>query len=173
MIEDIETTGHVDRRDARSSGSRWRWTISAPATPRSAICGRWPSISSRSTAPSCSNIVNSEDDRFFVRTLDRRSRIILKLKIVAEWVEDEATAAMLREWGVDYFQGALFGDAPAATRAEASDSRRSRRACRPSGSAPRSGASARPPRSAGRSESALFALLAEARRPPPSRRRRD
>jgi len=56
------------------------------------------------------NIVNSADDRFFVRTLIDLARH-LELKVVAEWVEDEETAALLREWGVDYFQGALFGSA--------------------------------------------------------------
>jgi diguanylate cyclase (GGDEF)-like protein len=58
------------------------------------------------------NIVNSEDDRFFARTLTELAHH-LKLEIVAEWVEDEGTAALLREWKVDYFQGALFGDAVA------------------------------------------------------------
>ncbi len=56
------------------------------------------------------NIVNSADDRFFVRTLIDLARH-LELKIVAEWVEDADTAALLCEWGVDYFQGALFGSA--------------------------------------------------------------
>jgi diguanylate cyclase (GGDEF)-like protein len=59
------------------------------------------------------NIVNSEDDRFFARTLTDLAHH-LKLEIVAEWVEDEETAALLREWGVDYFQGVLFGDAKSA-----------------------------------------------------------
>lgn len=56
------------------------------------------------------NIATSEDDRFFVRTLIDLARH-LSLEIVAEWVEDEATARILREWGVDYFQGALYGQA--------------------------------------------------------------
>jgi diguanylate cyclase (GGDEF)-like protein len=56
------------------------------------------------------NIATSEDDRFFVRTLIDLARH-LSLKVVAEWVEDEATAQILRDWGVDYFQGALFGAA--------------------------------------------------------------
>ncbi|HXZ16472.1 MAG TPA: EAL domain-containing protein, partial [Roseiarcus sp.] len=56
------------------------------------------------------NILNSEDDRFFARTLTALAHH-LKLEIVAEWVEDEATAVLLREWGVDYFQGAFFGNA--------------------------------------------------------------
>jgi len=58
------------------------------------------------------NVATSEDDRFFVRTLiDLASH--LSLKVVAEWVEDEATAQILRDWGVDYLQGAYFGSAAA------------------------------------------------------------
>jgi diguanylate cyclase (GGDEF)-like protein len=59
------------------------------------------------------NIAKSADDRFFVRTLTDLARH-LGLKIVAEWVEDEATAQILREWGVDYFQGSYFGVAEVA-----------------------------------------------------------
>jgi len=59
------------------------------------------------------NIANSADDRFFVRTLIDLAHH-LELEIVAEWVEDEDTARLLREWGADYFQGALFGSAEAA-----------------------------------------------------------
>lgn len=58
------------------------------------------------------NIVSSADDRFFVRTLIDLARH-LSLKVVAEWVEDEETALLLREWGVDYFQGAHYGRAEA------------------------------------------------------------
>lgn len=60
------------------------------------------------------NIVNSADDRFFVRTLIELAHH-LSLKIVAEWVQDEETAVLLREWGVDYFQGSLYGKAGAKT----------------------------------------------------------
>ncbi len=50
----------------------------------------------------------SEDDRAFVRTLiDLAKR--LKLKTVAEWVQDEETAQTLQGWGCDYLQGALVG----------------------------------------------------------------
>lgn len=56
------------------------------------------------------NIIKSQDDRFFVRTLTDLARH-LGLKIVAEWVEDEETAQLLQGWGVDYFQGSLFGSA--------------------------------------------------------------
>jgi diguanylate cyclase (GGDEF)-like protein len=59
------------------------------------------------------NIATSADDRFFVKTLIDLARH-LSLKVVAEWVEDDATARILRDWGVDYFQGALYGWAEAA-----------------------------------------------------------
>jgi diguanylate cyclase (GGDEF)-like protein len=54
------------------------------------------------------NIVKSNDDRAFVRTLvDLSCR--LGLKSVAEWVPDEQTAGLLAEWGCDYLQGKLIG----------------------------------------------------------------
>ena len=33
----------------------------------------------------------------------------LRLATVAEWVQDEAAAKLLEEWGCDYLQGALIG----------------------------------------------------------------
>ncbi len=54
------------------------------------------------------NIAKSNDDRAFVRTLVDLSRR-LNLKSVAEWVQDEDTAALLVGWGCDYLQGALIG----------------------------------------------------------------
>jgi diguanylate cyclase (GGDEF)-like protein len=54
------------------------------------------------------DMMRSEDDRAFVHTLvDLAKR--LKLKTVAEWVPDEETAGILRDWGCDYLQGALIG----------------------------------------------------------------
>ncbi len=54
------------------------------------------------------NLVRSQDDRAFVRTLiDLAKR--LKLATVAEWVQDERTAKTLEAWGCDYLQGALIG----------------------------------------------------------------
>jgi EAL domain-containing protein (putative c-di-GMP-specific phosphodiesterase class I) len=58
------------------------------------------------------NLMQSEDDRAFVHTLIDLGRR-LGLKTVAEWVQDEASAAMLAEWGCDYLQGALVGLASA------------------------------------------------------------
>jgi EAL domain-containing protein (putative c-di-GMP-specific phosphodiesterase class I) len=54
------------------------------------------------------NIARSADDRAFVQTLIDLARR-LNIKTVAEWVQDEETAVMLREWGCDYIQGRLIG----------------------------------------------------------------
>ena len=56
------------------------------------------------------NLARSSDDRFFVRTLIDLARHI-GIPTVAEWVEDEETATILRDWGVDYLQGDYFGAA--------------------------------------------------------------
>jgi len=54
------------------------------------------------------DIMRSEDDRAFVRTLiDLAKR--LKLATVAEWVQNEQAARTLEAWGCDYLQGALVG----------------------------------------------------------------
>ncbi len=54
------------------------------------------------------DILHSEDDRAFVRSLIELAQR-LRLKTVAEWVQDEAAASTLQEWGCDYLQGALIG----------------------------------------------------------------
>jgi EAL domain-containing protein (putative c-di-GMP-specific phosphodiesterase class I) len=54
------------------------------------------------------DILRSEDDRAFVRSLIELAQR-LKLKTVAEWVQDEEAARMLQDWGCDYLQGALIG----------------------------------------------------------------
>lgn len=54
------------------------------------------------------NIVRSADDRAFVQTLIDLARR-LEIKTVAEWVQDEEAALMLREWGCDFIQGRLIG----------------------------------------------------------------
>ncbi|MGQ0686498.1 putative bifunctional diguanylate cyclase/phosphodiesterase [Bradyrhizobium sp.] len=58
------------------------------------------------------NIARSADDRAFVQTLIDLARR-LDIKTVAEWVQDEEAAVMLREWGCDYIQGRLIGLASA------------------------------------------------------------
>jgi diguanylate cyclase (GGDEF)-like protein len=59
------------------------------------------------------NLARSEDDRFFVRTLVDLAHH-LEIPVVAEWVEDAESAAILTDWGVDYFQGHHFGEPQAA-----------------------------------------------------------
>jgi diguanylate cyclase (GGDEF)-like protein len=54
------------------------------------------------------NIARSADDRAFVQTLIDLARR-LEIKTVAEWVQDEESALMLRDWGCDYIQGRLIG----------------------------------------------------------------
>jgi EAL domain-containing protein (putative c-di-GMP-specific phosphodiesterase class I) len=59
------------------------------------------------------NIAHSADDRAFVQTLiDLCHR--LGIKTVAEWVQDEESGLMLRDWGCDYIQGRLTGLASSA-----------------------------------------------------------
>ncbi len=54
------------------------------------------------------NIARSSDDRAFVQTLiDLAQR--LDIKTVAEWVQDEESVELLRNWGCDYIQGQLIG----------------------------------------------------------------
>jgi len=59
------------------------------------------------------NIARSADDRAFVQTLIDLARR-LEIKTVAEWVQDDESASMLRDWGCDYIQGRLTGLASAA-----------------------------------------------------------
>jgi len=109
MIEDIEATGHVIAHckklgmkvamDDFGAGHTSFRNLRALAFDLVKIDGVF-----------IQNVVNSADDRFFVRTLIDLARH-LELKIVAEWVEDADTAALLCEWGVDFFQGSLFGSA--------------------------------------------------------------
>jgi diguanylate cyclase (GGDEF)-like protein len=54
------------------------------------------------------NIARSADDRAFVQSLIDLARR-LHIKTVAEWVQDEESASLLRDWGCDYIQGRLIG----------------------------------------------------------------
>jgi diguanylate cyclase (GGDEF)-like protein len=53
-------------------------------------------------------LTQSDDDRAFAQALIELAKR-LGLKTVAEWVQDEATADALTQWGCDYLQGALVG----------------------------------------------------------------
>ncbi|MDB5620583.1 bifunctional diguanylate cyclase/phosphodiesterase [Tardiphaga sp.] len=54
------------------------------------------------------NIARSADDRAFVQTMIDLNRR-LGIKTVAEWVQDDESADLLRDWGCDYIQGKLTG----------------------------------------------------------------
>ncbi len=56
------------------------------------------------------NLHQSPDNQFFVRTLIDLAKNF-NLETVAEWVEDERDVELLRDWGIDYMQGFLFGAA--------------------------------------------------------------
>ena len=55
-------------------------------------------------------LADNPDDQVFVRTLVDLAKNF-GTKVVAEWVEDDTSAAMLRDWGINYLQGHLFGAA--------------------------------------------------------------
>jgi diguanylate cyclase (GGDEF)-like protein len=58
------------------------------------------------------NLTRSTDDRAFVQTLIDLARR-LDIKTVAEWVQDEEAASLLRDFGCDFIQGRLIGLASA------------------------------------------------------------
>jgi diguanylate cyclase (GGDEF)-like protein len=58
----------------------------------------------------CRNLQADADNRHFLQALIGLSKAF-GLKTVAEWVETEADAALLAEWGIDMMQGRLFGGA--------------------------------------------------------------
>jgi len=55
------------------------------------------------------NLMQSSDDRFFVRTLLQLASH-LNIRTVAEWVQDQESAKLLADWGVAYLQGDFIGD---------------------------------------------------------------
>ena len=59
------------------------------------------------------DLATSPEDQIFVRMVIELARQ-LGLKTVAEWVQDEVAAGMLRAWGCDYLQGVLIGSASVA-----------------------------------------------------------
>ena len=58
----------------------------------------------------CQNLRNNNENEYIVRSLiDLAGKF--KIKTVAEWIELEEDAEALRNWGVDFLQGNLFGEA--------------------------------------------------------------
>ena len=56
----------------------------------------------------CHDLANNSENQFIVRSLIDLTKKF-NLKIVAEWVETEADAEILRSWGIDYMQGHHLG----------------------------------------------------------------
>ena len=56
------------------------------------------------------NLARSSDDQAFVRALSELAHTF-DIDVVAEWVRDEQTVALLRQFGVNMLQGTLTGDA--------------------------------------------------------------
>ena len=59
------------------------------------------------------NLATNHENQCFIRSLIQLAGVF-DTKIVVEWVDDDQTALMLKEWGVDYLQGYGFG-APVMT----------------------------------------------------------
>jgi len=61
----------------------------------------------------CRNLRDNADNQYFVRSLIDMAHKF-DFKAVAEWVETEDDANLLRDWNVDFLQGNLFGEASLA-----------------------------------------------------------
>jgi EAL domain-containing protein (putative c-di-GMP-specific phosphodiesterase class I) len=76
----------------------------------------------------CRDLAGNGDNTYFVRSLIDMARTF-GIQTVAEWVESEEDAVLLRDWGIDLMQGNLFGEAmlqapwPAAKEAAAAGAR--------------------------------------------------
>ncbi len=58
----------------------------------------------------CEQLAQNPDNQVFVRAMLDLARAF-GVETVAEWVQDEEDARLLRQWGIDYLQGYLFGTA--------------------------------------------------------------
>jgi len=58
----------------------------------------------------CSDLNNNLENQYFLHALVELAQKC-QLKTIAEWVERQPDADLLKSWGVDYFQGNLFGAA--------------------------------------------------------------
>jgi EAL domain-containing protein (putative c-di-GMP-specific phosphodiesterase class I) len=55
------------------------------------------------------NLSESPENQVFVRTLVGLAKNF-NMRVVAEWVSNDADAFLLQSFGVDYFQGFFFGE---------------------------------------------------------------
>ncbi|MEM1364137.1 MAG: EAL domain-containing protein, partial [Pseudomonadota bacterium] len=54
------------------------------------------------------DLANSVENQVFIKSLLDLAKTF-SMEVVVEWVSDDETAALLKEWGVDYLQGQSFG----------------------------------------------------------------
>ncbi len=56
----------------------------------------------------CKNLASNPDNQYFVKSLvDMAKRF--DVKVIAEWVQRQEDADLLKQWGVNYLQGHLYG----------------------------------------------------------------
>ena len=103
-IEDVEATGRAiaGLKQFGAQGGDGRFRLRPHLVQEPAPARRRPGL--KIDGAFVQNLRRSVDDRFFVRTLIDLARHI-GIPTVAEWVEDAETAAMLREWGIEFLQG--------------------------------------------------------------------
>jgi diguanylate cyclase (GGDEF)-like protein len=58
----------------------------------------------------CENLSTNRDNQYFVRSLIDLAQKF-EMKTVAEWVQTQEDAKLLKSWGIDYLQGAIYGEA--------------------------------------------------------------
>ena len=54
------------------------------------------------------DLVNCIENQVFIKSLLDLAKAF-SMEVVVEWVSDDATAQLLKQWGVDYLQGSSFG----------------------------------------------------------------
>jgi EAL domain-containing protein (putative c-di-GMP-specific phosphodiesterase class I) len=106
-VKDVEQAAAALESGARSA-SRSRSMITALASRRSAICSGLPASELKIDKSFIQNIVADNRDAIMVRSTVALAHQ-LGMKVVAEGVEDDATLALLREFGCDVAQGWLIG----------------------------------------------------------------
>jgi diguanylate cyclase (GGDEF)-like protein len=60
------------------------------------------------------DLANSIENQVFIKSLLELAKTF-SMEVVVEWVSDDETAQLLKEWGVDYLQGQSFGAALVTT----------------------------------------------------------
>ena len=109
------------QRAARARACGSRSTTSAPASPRSATCARFPIDSLKIAKPFLDNVPDGEQETALVRGIIELGHN-LDLEIVGEGIERAEQWHALREMGCDLVQGYPAGP-PAGPGADREDAR--------------------------------------------------